>query len=259
MVLSLDARLGRTPNTKRLYLVAAPTFLCRRAPSRGCAIPKRRSNKQSSTQGACDHSNEVAPADQFELDFRAGNKLAPFALARLLEIGGTPPDQVPEWLVKYFISLGANYFADLHDASRTGRYPSLDRLAGLAGTKPRPWNKNAANLRALTVALLFHRLVGEARAGRTDGMLVRDPAIPRRDPRRSELSGGTHFTDGKCEPVRVLDNRTCPRPTKAFQIALGKWLKVVPNPNAVEDDGIYRAVRKCLKKAREIRARHGDI
>lgn len=208
-----------------------------------------------SKQDAGDHSDQVSAA--YEQEFRAGDKLAPFALARVLEIGGTPPDQVPGWLVKYFISLGAKYFADLRDAFRTDRYPSLDRLAGLVGTKPRPWNKNTADLRAVTVAYYFDQIVKAAREGGGGGELICDPAIPRGDPRRNDPSNRTHYADGECEPVRVLDNRGSP--TKLFQIALGKRLNVVRCPNAVTDDAIYRAVHKCLKKAHEIRARHGDV
>lgn len=217
----------------------------------GCGISKRRPSKQRDLKDLCDDPGDPADFGGFEAKFRAGDKLAPFTLAKILEMGGASPQQVPEWLVNYFISLGANYFSEARVAARTGRDPSLDRLAELDG-KPLPWKKNAVDHQALLVAFHFDRIVAEARDGSGNGTLVCDPAIPRGDPRRSELSNRTHFTDGICEPVRVLDNRACPRPTKAFQIALGKCLDVVPNSNAVTDDGIYRAVRKCLDKARAI-------
>ena len=193
-------------------------------------------------------------SDFYEQEFRDGNKLAPFVLARVLEIRGTPPDQVPGWLVNYFISLGARFLADLHDVSRTGRDPSLDRLAGLAGSKPRPWNKSADDNRALIVALFFDKIVKAAREGcGPDEGLVCDPAIPRGDPRRNDPSNSTHYADSECGPVRVLDNRG--RPTKGFKIALGRRCKI----NAVSDDPMYTAVNRCFKMSREIRARHGDI
>ena len=108
----------------------------------------------------------------------------------------------------------------------------MDKLAGLSGVKTNAWKAANKLHNAYLLKHVFDTTIQNVRSGQHNkGLLIRH----------------NMFSDGKCPPVPVLDKRG--RPTRAFQIALGRWFNVVSFPEYVNEDAIYRAVRRLLRKA----------
>lgn len=184
------------------------------------------------------------PGSDHHQKFLAGDKLAPFRCAAEFEMMGLPGSALPAWAADHFAKIAAKYFRDVREARRAKTtLPTLDEIAGLSRVKPTAWK---AALKLSDAVLLMHvhdRIVSDAKAGRADGGLTICPTrnIPPND-------RCIKFTDGRCTPVPVLGRRG--HPTVKFQAALGRHLKVVPDPSAVTEDAIYRAFRKQLRAAR---------
>ena len=172
--------------------------------------------------------------------YEQGDRLAPFLYAFSWK-SGLCSGPVPQWVAEHFATLASDYFREAREALREGRRPpSLDKLAGLSGMKINAWK--AAN-RQHTAHLLKHffdRIIRDVRSSQREKTLQNPPQHPL-------LIRHNMFTDGECEPVPVLDKRG--RPTRAFQIALGRWFNVVPSPDNVTEEAIYLAVRRLIRKA----------
>ncbi len=168
------------------------------------------------------------PGPSFDED----DPLGPFRWAAAWKIGQPSfSAHVPDWVLEYFLDLAARYWFERKAALQEGRRPpSLDELAGLSGVKTNAWKEANRLNKALLLKHFFDVTIQDVRSGQHNkGLLIRH----------------NMFTDGKCPPVPVLDERG--RPTRAFQIALGRWFSVSPD-NATKD-AIYRAVRPLLLEA----------
>ena len=173
--------------------------------------------------------------------YEQGDQLAPFLYASSWK-RGLCSGPVPQWVAEHFVTLASDYYREAREALREGRRPpSLDKLAGLSGVKTNAWKAANRLHNAYLLKHVFDTTIQNVRSGQHNkGLLIRH----------------NMFSDGKCPPVPVLDKRG--RPTRAFQIALGRWFNVVSSPENVNEDAIYRAVRRLLRKARTAQTTYVD-
>ncbi len=168
--------------------------------------------------------------------YEQGDRLAPFQYAFSWKTG-LCSGPVPQWVAEHFATLASDYYREAREARRKGRRPpSLDKLAGLSGMKMNAWKAADRQHTAHLLKHFFDSIIQDVRSGQ-HGKALQNALLIRHN----------MFTDGECEPVPVLDKRG--RPTRAFQIALGRWFNVVPSPDYVTEEAIYQAVRRLLRKA----------
>ncbi len=178
--------------------------------------------------------------------------LFPFREAHAAAIGGEPYTTLPPQAIERLVAIAAEYHAEATKAIRKGQNPpSLDVIAGLSGTKSTPWKKEQRRFQAQLFRFYFEQCVD---AARQDPPIETGLAI--RAKRYFPEGQGLYFTDGRSNPVPILDKRN--RPTQEFQVALGRFLRVVPHPDHVTKEAIYRSVRRLLREARIAQASSVD-
>ena len=170
--------------------------------------------------------------------FDEDDPVGPFRWAAAWKIGQPSfSANVPDWVLEYFLDLAARYWFERKAALREGRRPpTLDELAGLSGVKTNAWKAANRLHKAHLLKHFFDSIIQDVRSGQR-GKALHTALLIRHN----------MFTDGKCPPVPVLDKRG--RPTRAFQIALGRCFNVVLSPDNVTEEAIYLAVRRLLREA----------